>query len=74
MAVTKKPAAKKPAAKKAVAKKPVAKKAPAKKKVVAKKNQLRSIKPAFRNFDDWLFLGAIIISVGLFMRYKDKVV
>ena len=43
--------------------------APVQEKVVAKKNQIRS---TLRNFDDWLLLGAIIISVGLFMRYKDK--
>lgn len=42
-----------------------------KQRVVAKQ---KHVKPAFRNFDDWLLLGAIIISVGLFMRYKDKVV
>ena len=41
-----------------------------KQKVVTKKKQ----KDAFRNFDDWLLLGAIIISVGLFMRYKNKIV
>ena len=45
---------------------------PVQEKVVAKKNQTRTTRPAFRNFDDWLLLGAIIISVGLFMRYKDK--
>jgi hypothetical protein len=42
---------------------------PVQEKITAKKNQIR---PALRNFDDWLLLGAIIISVGLFMRYKDK--
>ena len=42
---------------------------PVHEKVVAKKNQIR---PSLKNFDDWLLLGAIIISVGLFMRYKDK--
>ena len=42
---------------------------PVQEKIVAKKNQIR---PSLRNFDDWVLLGAIIISVGLFMRYKDK--
>lgn len=28
---------------------------------------------SFKSFDDWLVLGIIIISVGLFMRFKDKI-
>jgi len=31
-----------------------------------------NVRPAFKDFDDWLVLGIIIISVGLFMRFKDK--
>ena len=30
-------------------------------------------KKTFQNFDDWLVLGIIIISVGLFMRFKEKI-
>ena len=30
-------------------------------------------KKTFQNFDDWLVLGIIIISIGLFMRFKEKI-
>ena len=35
-------------------------------------NSIETRKP-FKSFDDWLVLGIIIISVGLFMRFKDRV-
>ena len=35
-------------------------------------NSMETRKP-FKSFDDWLVLGIIIISVGLFMRFKDKI-
>ena len=30
-------------------------------------------KKSFESFDDWLVLGIIIISVGLFMRFKERI-
>jgi hypothetical protein len=43
------------------------------KEILTYKTNTIEIRKPFKGFDDWLILGIIIISVGLFMRLKDKV-